>query len=91
MPSGHISAEIEGENPNLKKRKAETVFNVDVSNRFDHLSEEEMDRLEDQDAEEVKASRTKVPPIVVHTPIKNHKSSLESVANSLKGELLMKS
>ena len=50
-----------------------------------------MDGLEYQESEEVQPSRTKVPPIVVHTPIRNYKSSLETVTKCLKGEMLMKS
>lgn len=88
MSSDKIPSTSEGESSNMKKRKKEEEFTVEVSNRFQHLSEDEMDCPEE--SHNINVSSKKIPPIVVHSLIKNQLASLRSVAQSLTGELQIK-
>lgn len=86
------STSAEDEEKKQKKRKKESTFTVEVSNRFEQLSEDEMEcpRSETFSGTPRTTTSKKIPPIVVHSQIKNELASLRAVAQSLKGELQIK-
>jgi hypothetical protein len=88
MSSVKLPSTSEGDSSNQKERKKEEEFTVEVSNRFERLSEAEMDcPLENPN---INVSSKKILPIIVHNLIRNQLASLRSVAQSLTVELQIK-
>jgi hypothetical protein len=90
MSSDKFPSTSEGDSSNQKKRKKEEEFTIEVSNRFERLSEDEMEENCPEENLNINVSSKKIPPIVVHSLIRNQLASLRSVAQSLTGELQIK-
>lgn len=66
-----------------------TRYNVDVHNTYESLNEEEPDNMElDKESEDTNAKPP--PPIIIHKQTTNHKTLVEQIKNTVKGEFTIR-